>query len=242
MNEMHPTASGMRPVCGYDLDSNMVRIPDHIWELSKSKQLAWFKKNRIIPPVQGAAYSMFEMMQPWGMQADAPAITAAAEAIISQATTLTVPSNYFAYPNKVCWLHAHGILSSPVTTPGTFTFRLRWGTGVVGDVLLMASGALAPDIAVHTNAMFWIDCWIKCLAQGALATSLSVQVHGKVNLSSSDVTLAAQQAQFMPAGNAAQANITGLDGTIAKTLTITAQPSLTTGSVSLRDAWVVSMN
>lgn len=189
-----------------------------------------------------AAYSMFEAMQPWGMHVDGTAVTAAAETILAPAPVLTLPGNYFAFVDKILWLHGNFILSSPVTTPGTFTFRAKWGTGVVGDTLLMASGACAPDIAVHTNAMGFIDLFLKCTAQGPLNNSLSLAIHGKVHLSSSDVTLAAQQALYMPAGNAAQAVVTGLDGTIAKTLTLTVQPSLATGSVSLRDAWLMSLN
>jgi hypothetical protein len=229
-------------ICGYDLDANKVMIPEFVWQLSRVEQRTWFKNNHIMPPVEGAAYSMFEMMQPWGMQADAPAVTAAAETILSQATVLTLPANFFAGPNKALWLHGMGLLSSAVTTPGTFTFRLRWGTGVVGDTLIVASGACAPDVAAHTSAMFWIDIWLKALATGPLATSLTLEAHGKVNLSSSDVTLAAQQALFIPAGTASQANVASLDGTIAKTLTLTVQPSVATGSVTLREAWVIAMN
>lgn len=69
-----------------------------------------------------------------------------------------------------------------------------------------------------------------------------VQKIGKVEMAGSDVTLAAQQALYIPPGGTAQANTAGLDGTINKTLSLTVQPSLATGSVTLRDIWVVAMN
>lgn len=229
---------------GYDLDSNRVLLPPHIRYLAPRAKKRWMDEHGFVPAIEGGAYSMFEAAQPWGMMADAPAITAAAEAIISQPSVMTLPPNFFSFPGKVLWLHANGILSSPVTTPGTFTFRLRKGTGVVGDVLLIASGACAPDNVAHTNAQFFIDLWLKCIAMGQLTTSLQLQIHGKVSLSSSDNTLAAKQAEYMPAGNAAQAAVTGLDGITAanQTLTLTGQPSLTTGSISLRDVWLTAMN
>lgn len=263
--------AGPRLLAAFDQETNRIVLPEHVRAMPWAQQVEWARERNMRPTDEAedahrsrgfmekarflleatrsrqvveayAAYSMFEMMQPFGMIVDGTAVTAAAETILAPAPVLTVNANIFPFPGKQVWIHANGILSSVVTTPGTFTFRLRWGTGVVGDVLLMASGACAPDVAAHTSAMFWIDLFIKCTAQGPLATSLSLAVHGKVNLSSSDVTLAAQQALYMPAGNATQAIVTGLDGTINKTLTLTVQPSLTTGSVSLRDAQLIGMN
>ncbi len=232
-------------LCGYDLDANRVLLPPHIRYLPKKERRRWMDEHGFVPAVEGGAYSMFETAQPFGMMADAPAITAAAEAILSQPSVMTLPPNFFSFPGKILWLHGNGLLSSVITTPGTFTWRLRKGTGIATDPLVMASGAIAPDsVQAYTSAMWYIDLWIKCIAMGQLVTSLQLQVHGQVNLSNQDVSLASRRASYMPSGLATQAAVTGLDGITAanQTLTLTGQPSLTTGSMSLRDVWLTAMN
>lgn len=233
--------SGPRRIAGYDLDANRILLPEHIRAMPTAERKRWMKDHGIVPATEGGAYSMFEMMQPFAVN-DAPAVTAAAETILSQATILTLPANFFSFPGKVLWLHGMGKQSNVVTTPGTFTFRLRYGTGVVGDTLLVASGAIIPDPVAATDNLWFIDLWIKALVTGPLATSLTLLAHGCVELANGDASLASDKAKYMPAGGTSLANVASLDGTIAKTLTLTVQPSLGTGSVTLRDVWVVAMN
>jgi hypothetical protein len=234
---------GPRLIAGYDAEAGTVLLPPHIRRLPIKEQLEWAKKGGMIlaPNVSGGAYSMFEMMQPFAVN-DSVAVTAAAETILSQATILTLPANFFAFPGKSLWLHGTCKQSNVVTTPGTYTFRLRYGTGVVGDTLLVAGGAIVPDPVAVTDNLVTIDIWIKALLTGPLATSLTLLAHGIVNFANSDASLASDKAKYLPAGGTSLANVASLDGTIAKTLTLTVAPTVTTGSITLRDVWVVAMN
>lgn len=236
-------SEGPRRIAGYDLDANRILIPEHIRAMPYEERDAWLKENGMVPAVEGGAYSMFEMMQPFAIN-DSVAVTTNAETILSQATILTLPANFFAFPGKSLWLHGMGKQSNVVTTPGTYTFRAKIGTGVVGDTLLAASGAMTPTIVAATDNVWWIDVWIKALTTGPLTTSLTLLVHGIVWMAGEAFpgTNALWQARFMPAGATSLANIANLNGNIAQTLTLTVTPTVTTGSITLRDVWVVAMN
>lgn len=226
---------------GYDLDANKILLPEHIRRMPSKKRKAWMDLHGIVPSVGGGAYSMFEMMQPFAVN-DSVAVTAAAETILSQATILTLPANFFAFPGKLLWLHGTCKQSNVVTTPGTYTFRLRLGTGVVGDTLLVASGGIIPDPVAVTDNLVEIDLWVKALATGPLTTSLTLLAHGFIGFANSDASLASDKAKYMPGGGTSLANVASLNGNIAQTLTLTVTPTVATGSITLRDVWVVAMN
>lgn len=262
--------TGPRRIAGYDLDANRILLPEHIRQMSWEKQVEWARARHMKPTDEAedahrargfmekarflldsmksrtaieayAAYSMFEMMQPFAVN-DAVAVTAAAETILSQATILTLPANFFAFPGKALWLHGVCKQSNVVTTPGTYTFRLRYGTGVVADTLIVASGAIVPDPVAVTDNLVIIDLWLKALVTGPLATSLTLLAHGLVQMANQDASLASDKAKYMPGGGTALANVAALDGTIAKTLTLTVTPTVATGAITLRDVHVVAMN
>jgi hypothetical protein len=191
-----------------------------------------------------AFYSMFEMMQPF-MDQDAPAVTAAANTALTQDTIFTVPANTFSVPGKALWLHAVGVLTT-TATPGTYTFILKWGG--VGGVTLATTGAIAPAAVVNTNTLWFADFYLKARATGATATALTLTAYGVVESPTWLVatTQALSGVNYAPPNTGtpgtALADITGLDGTIAKALTLTVTPSVATGSIALRDGWIVALN
>jgi hypothetical protein len=66
-----------------------------------------------------------------------------------------------------------GDISTVITTPGTITFRLRWG-GVAGTVLC-ASGALAPDpTAASTTVSYVLEYYVVCRATGAAGSAFAM--------------------------------------------------------------------
>src|SRR5260370_27069513 len=161
--------TGPRRIAGYDLESNRVLLPEHVRAMSWEKQVEWARSRNMKPTDEAedahrskgfmerarflldamksrsaieayAAYSMFEMMQPFAVN-DAVAVTAAAETILSQATILTLPANFFAFPGKALWLHRTCQESNVITTPPTYTFPPPYGTRVGGETLLVAGGA-----------------------------------------------------------------------------------------------------
>lgn len=228
-------------VCGYDLDANRVLIPQYVLDMPARKRKAWMTKNHIVPAVSGAAYSMFEMMQPF-MAADAVTVSVVnVETIATQDALLTLPANFFSFPGKVLWFHAAGKQSNVVTTPGTVKFQLRYN-GVAGTSLV-ASGLCAPDPVAATDNVWFLDIYVKCVAITAGTTpTITLLSYGEIEMANDAGTLASGKARTMPPGQVALANVTGLDGTLPKALTLTVQPTLSTLTVTCRDAWIVALN
>lgn len=200
----------------------------------------WMSDHGIMPAVGGGAYSMFEMMQPFQVTDSVQIAAINVETVATQDTILTLPANFFSFPGKVVWFHAAGVQSNVITTPGNVTFRLRYNA--IGGTVLVASGAITPDPVAATNNLWFVDIYVKALVTGQLTTSLTLLAYGEVTLANAAYTLANSKAQMMPPGQTAVANVASLDGTVAKALTLTAQPTLNTFTVTVRDAWIVAMN
>jgi hypothetical protein len=127
---------------------------------------------------------------------------------------------------------AFGVNSNVVTTPGTLTFRIRWG-GVAGTVLLQ-SAAQGLDTTAHTNALWSIMAYITCRTSGSSGTFLS---GGNLNVFN---VLASTAANLLPAlmgsagtpGTSGNAAVT-VDTTADKNLSVTAQFSVATSPTNL---------
>lgn len=91
-------------------------------------------------------------------QVDGTALTnsTAATSILPLAAIYTLPNNDINAPGKMYRVRAMGRISTVVTTPGTLTFSLRWGTG---PVIVATSDALALNVVAKTNAAWDLD-WI----------------------------------------------------------------------------------
>lgn len=227
-------------LAGYDLDANRILLPEHIRKMAPKQRKRWMDEHGIVPAVSGGAYSMFEMMQPFQVTDGVQIAAVNVETVATQDTILTLPANFFSFPGKVVWFHAAGVQSNVVTTPGNVTFRLRYNA--IGGTILVASGAITPDPVAATNNLWFVDIYVKALVTGQLTTSLTLLAYGEVTMANAAYTLANSKAQVMPPGQTAVANVASLDGTVAKALTLTAQPTLVTFTVTVRDAWLVAMN
>lgn len=136
------------------------------------------------------------------------------------------PANYMQ-PGRMVRLTAFGVMSNVVTTPGTFTARVRWGG--VGGVALLQSAAQGLDTTAHTNALWWLQAYLICRAQGSSGSMMSFGQLAVFNL------LAATAANLLPAllGSAGTPGSSGnaavsVDTTIAKLLSVSAQFSVST--------------
>jgi hypothetical protein len=240
-----------KPMAGYTIDEdNGIRhvvMPEHVRKMNRKARSRWMDDKGFVPSVGGGAYSMFEMMQPFSSTDDV-SVTAAAETALTNDEYLTLPANFFSFPGKCMWFRAMGKQSNVVTTPGTYTFRTRYSTPVAGGgvagTVLQLSGAMTPNPVAVTDNLWYMDFWIKAVAVGKLTTSLSLLSWGNVWMANeiNPSTVALWQARFMPPGGTALANVTGLDGTIAKAITATTTPTVATGSITVRDAWIVALN
>lgn len=170
--------------------------------------------------------------------------TIADGAQISNTTTETILApdfsipGYWMTPGRVLRLWAFGVNSNVVTTPGTLTFRVRWG-GVSG-VALLVSAALGLDTTARTNALWLLDARIICRTAGATGTFMSggyanvVNVLASTGISNNGV-FSALTAVLGSAGTpiaSGNAAVT-VDTTVAKLLSITAAFSVATSPTNL---------
>jgi hypothetical protein len=172
--------------------------------------------------------------------ADGTAVTAAAETIL--VPDFTLPANYM-YQGRTLKYTMFGRISSAITTPGTFIFRLRWGG--VGGVALATSGTLVPDpTAAATNLAWKAEFYVVCRSIGTSGTAMSWGSmwmndidDGAAAVANLTTALNNQMLAFPDA--AATATI---DTTTAKALSPTVTPSLGTGSVTCHHALLETLN
>lgn len=138
----------------------------------------------------------------------------------------TIPGGFFTEDR---WLtgRARFRFSNAVTTPGSITFRLRWG-GLTGTILAQSS-AIALNIVVQNAIMGCVNFDIHCRARGATGSLLAM----------GDVILAQQlaasnnQPNFMGSAGGATGNtpVAVTVNTLADTLlSLTYQSTVATGS------------
>jgi hypothetical protein len=126
-----------------------------------------------------------------------------------------------------------GDMSTVITTPGTVTFRLRWGG--VGGTSLAASGAFAPDpTAASTDVTYCVEWYVVCMSVGATGALKAV---GKIEWNDYDDASAATivgnlNMRLAPTSALADAGTT-VDTTTAKALSPTVQFSVTTATTQL---------
>jgi hypothetical protein len=84
--------------------------------------------------------------------------------LLPAASKFTLPTNFFSVIGKVVRVTAHGRISTVVTSPGNFTFDLRFGATAV-----MSSGAIPLNIVAKTNVPWFYQMVGTLRAIGASA-------------------------------------------------------------------------
>lgn len=150
-----------------------------------------------------------------------------AEALVFPDTT--IPANYMQ-DGRALELNVMGKFSNVVTTPGTLTFRLRWG-GLTGTILAQTS-AISLSATAQTDIMFRIWMQIITRTNGSAGSLLAMGL----------TDLAAQLAAsnnlpiFMGSAGGASGNTPAavtVDLTADKALSLTAQFSVSTSPTNL---------
>jgi hypothetical protein len=127
-------------------------------------------------------------------------------------------------------------VSTVITTPGTLTYRLRYG-GVAGTLMHPAPTAITPDsAAASTQTVCMLEWWISMRADG---TSGSTFVIGRLTMTDLTPAKAQLDAEMIPAASPAAVTI---NTTTANALSSTSQSSVTTGSHRTRMALLEAMN
>lgn len=135
---------------------------------------------------------------------------------------ITIPALYIN-DGKIMRYTAWGKFSNIVTSPGTLTFRLRWG-GVSGTILAQSS-AISLNATAQTDIMFQIWCDLVCRTNGSTGTILSM---GMVELAA-QLAASNNQPNFMGSAGGASGNTPAavtVDTTTNQALSLTAQFSV----------------
>lgn len=126
-----------------------------------------------------------------------------------------------------------GSISTVITTPGTITFRLRWG-GVAGTVLA-ASGAFAPDpTAALTTGTYKIVWTVEVRAVGSNGTMFAIgDIDWPGDYDDASVTTLKGNLDMGMAPPTAPAQVTGLSTLALTALSPTVAFSVSTATTQL---------
>lgn len=87
-----------------------------------------------------------------------------ATSILPPAARFTLPSNFFSI-GKALRLKAMGRVSNIVTTPGTLTLDVRFGT-VATPIIVFNGGAMQLNAVAKVNVTWWLEAILTCRAIG----------------------------------------------------------------------------
>jgi hypothetical protein len=152
--------------------------------------------------------------------------TSGAEAIIMP--DKTIPAFYCVEGRKISG-QCRFKFSNVVTTPGSITFRVRWG-GVAGTILAQTS-AIALNVVAQTDIMGFMRFDIDCRARGSAGSLLCM---GSVELAA-QLAASNNATQFMGSAGGASGNtpVAVTVSTIVDTLlSITYASTVATGSMT----------
>lgn len=161
-------------------------------------------------------------------QADGPALTNSTTetSLLNLQEKLVFPSNYFQIGRHLK-VGAFGRTTNVVTTPGTITFRLKFGATIIA-----ASSAAQMCTTAKTNVSFWLEWLLTCRAIGSAGNLMH---GGQINGESFQIgagTANVAGSQMIP--NSAPAVGANFDTSAAQTLDLTAQFSVLTATTSIQ--------
>ena len=91
--------------------------------------------------------------------------SSSATSILNPQEKLVLPAQYFSSVGRALRLTVTGRLSNIVTTPGTLTLALKFGSTVV-----FTSGAMQMSATAHTTLPFYLQVILVCRAIGSTST------------------------------------------------------------------------
>ncbi len=170
------------------------------------------------------------------------ASSTAATSILPAASKFTLPSMFFeAADGKTLRFRASGRVSTVVTTPGTLTLDIRFGSVVVFN-----GGAMTLNTTAQTNVNWILEADLVIRAVGA-STSANVLGQGffasHAVIGSPAPTAGGCGVHLLPY-NAAPAAGTGFDSTASQTVDLFATWSVSNAanSITLHTASIISLN
>jgi len=149
-----------------------------------------------------------------------------ATSVLHSSGKAVLPANYLTV-GKVLRINASGIISNIVTSPGTLTLDVRFGSTVVFN-----GGAVTLNAAAKTNVSFDLRIYLTCRAVGS---GTSANLMGIGTLTSESVVGAAAGTTLtasLPASAPAVGN--GFDSTAAQTVDLFATFSVANAGNSIQ--------
>lgn len=161
-----------------------------------------------------------------------PVVSGTTETSLLDAACKDTQKGNFFKRGKTLRVILEGQTSNIVTTPGTVTFRLKWGASII----LAASQAIQLNTTAQTNTRFRIELLLTCRADGT-AANFMLEGYG---MSVSFGTGAALGIVLIPAS--APAVGSNVDVTSSQFIDVTAQFSLTGNSIQAMQIEIVDLN
>lgn len=166
--------------------------------------------------------------------------TVTATSILVATSKPVLPAQYFDKAGKMLRLRLRGRFSTVVTTPGTFTFDIRFGTTVV-----FTGGAMALNTAAQTNATFDLEITLasRSIGSGTGATVMGIGAFVSRAVIGSGAAGAGGAGELLLPDTAPVVG-TGFDSTLAQTIDVFGTWSVanTGNSITVHQVMIESMN
>lgn len=209
------------------LDRLGERLPDSVKEsLENAARARWGD----LPAMQNSSVGWRDVLTP-------RRVLAASGTQISNTTTETILCPDFTFPAdyfEVGDAFKYTILfeqSSVITTPGTQTYRLRYG-GVAGTAMA-TSGAFAPDpTAAATSISMALEFWFVCRSVGSAGSFFTMGRYTPNDHDDASATTLKGNLDMQMIPVSAPAAVGSLDTTTAKAISPTYQSSVNTAGTN----------
>jgi len=167
--------------------------------------------------------------------------TAATSLLPAASPKLTFPNSFFQYAGQILRIKGTCQVSNVVTTPGTLTLDIRFGS-----VVVFTSGAMQMSTTAHTTLPIWYEI---LLTLRSIGTSTAAQFMGQGICSGQPMSLTAVADSTTTVGTVMMPNTTpalgtGFDSTATQALDHFATFSVNTSptNITLQQFSVESMN
>lgn len=172
-------------------------------------------------------------------QVDGTAVTAAAETtLLPAAAKFTLPANYFSAIGKQLFIRASGRISSVITTPGVAQFKVKFGSTAVFDGLAI----LLDSVAAHTNVGWYLEIYMTCRAIGTSANLIGQGKWTCEDILGVPATAPKGVLTAILPWNSAPAVGTNFDSTTTQQVDLTFTQTVATGSITLHEYSLISLN
>lgn len=172
---------------------------------------------------------------------DGPTLTAAAAASCIPTGSRIILPNKFWQVDDMLKITLAGRISCAVTTPGTARFDVRMGPS--GTIVVFDTGALNLNVVAKTNVPFWLEMLLTCRAIGSGTASNFMGVarfQSEAIVGAPANTAGGNGSLLAPVG--APAVGTGFDNTAANAVDVFFTQTVGTGSLTVHQYMVESLN